>query len=135
MTRPELVITSATKERTPGSNAALLEDELGWFRGVLDQRLRLHAGESAAEPLDALPPPSLAAADSAPYARTVLELGLDTPERLLLLLAFLPHLQPSALDPFFIRNRSLERNFTEFGGLVGKAHGGFLPTGETAMFL
>jgi hypothetical protein len=35
----------------------------------------------------------------------------------------------------FIRNKSLERGFAEFGGRKGEAHGGFLPTLETAAFL
>jgi AAA+ superfamily predicted ATPase len=39
------------------------------------------------------------------------------------------------LDLFFVRNKNLDRGFTEFGGWQGKQHGGFLPTGETAMFL
>jgi hypothetical protein len=39
------------------------------------------------------------------------------------------------LDPFMIQNESLHRRFTEFGGLVGASHGGFLPTFETAIFL
>src|SRR5690606_8811864 len=56
-------------------------------------------------------------------------------ERLLLMLALIPHIYPQALDMFFHRNSSTERGFTEFGGLKGGAHSGFLPTGETAVFL
>lgn len=46
-----------------------------------------------------------------------------------------PHVRPDVLDVFFIQNRALERRFTEFGGVTGISHGGFLPTGETALFL
>jgi hypothetical protein len=52
-----------------------------------------------------------------------------------LILAYLPHVRPDVLDVFFIQNRALERRFTEFGGVAGTSHGGFLPTGETALFL
>ena len=39
------------------------------------------------------------------------------------------------LDPFFTKSTDYNRGITEFGGLKGDNHGGFLPTGETAAFL
>src|SRR6185369_14000333 len=36
---------------------------------------------------------------------------------------------------FFNRNQNTERGHTEFGGVKGMAHSGFLPTGETVLFL
>lgn len=120
------------------ANARVLAAEIDWFRAVLDLRLRLHAGESAdlADPLDCLPPPELPSAEpTPPYAAVVADAELDGAERLVLMLALLPHLKPDALDLFFLQNRSLERRFTEFGGVPGVAHGGLLPTGETALFL
>jgi hypothetical protein len=36
---------------------------------------------------------------------------------------------------FFIQNSTFNRGFTEFGGVKGVNHGGFLPTGETLMFI
>lgn len=118
------------------SHAAVLEREIEWFREVLDHRMRLHGGEEGLEPdpLAACPPPALPPTGS-PYAEVARGLGLGAAERLVLILAFLPHLQPEVLDPFFIHNRGLDRRFTEFGGLVGQSHGGFLPTAETAMYL
>ncbi|WP_198164770.1 ATP-binding protein [Roseateles depolymerans] len=62
-------------------------------------------------------------------------LGLDADERLLLALALAPHLRPALLDLLFVRNRNLDRGFSEFGGWRGRSHGGFLPTAETAAFL
>jgi adenylate kinase family enzyme len=56
-------------------------------------------------------------------------------ERIVLLLALMPHLSPQSLDLFFIRNQQLDRPYTEFGGWKGASHNGFLPTGETAAFL
>ncbi|WAC71470.1 ATP-binding protein [Roseateles sp. SL47] len=63
------------------------------------------------------------------------ELTLDADERLILALALAPHLRPSLLDLLFVRNRNLDRGFSEFGGWKGRSHGGFLPTAETAAFL
>ncbi len=56
-------------------------------------------------------------------------------EHIVLLLALMPHLNPQVLDLFFIRNKNLDRPYTEFGGWEGSIHNGFLPTGETAAFL
>lgn len=117
-------------------NAACIASEIDWFRQILDLRIRLHAGQETecADPLTAFPPPELPASGS-PYAEVVRSLGLGAAERLVLVLAFIPHVAPAVLDSFFIPNRGLERRFTEFGGLIGMSHGGFLPTGETAMYL
>lgn len=56
-------------------------------------------------------------------------------EKVVLLLALMPHIYPQALDLFFIQNKELDRPYTEFGGWKGISHSGFLPTGETAVFL
>ncbi|MCE9672077.1 ATP-binding protein [Myxococcus stipitatus] len=117
------------------SNAAFLHEELAWFGQMLDLRLRQHAGEALPRPfLDVHPPPPLAPPGT-PYADVLRDFSLRPAERLLLALAFVPHVRPEALDAFFIRNQALDRRFTEFGGLVGASHGGFIPTGETALFL
>lgn len=118
------------------TNAAFIREEIAWFREVLDLRMKLHSGEAEtpADPMEAAgPPPPLAA--GAPYAEVIRKLELGAAERLVLLLAYLPHVRPDLLDVFFIQNRALERRFTEFGGVTGLSHGGYLPTGETAMFV
>jgi hypothetical protein len=127
--------TLTTETATVG-NAQVIARELEWLRALIELRLRLHAGErEPCDPLDVCPPPELPEQRGAPYAEAVRALGLHAAERLVLALAFAPHVRPDLLDPFFIQNRALERRFTEFGGLLGLAHGGFLPTGETALFL
>ena len=56
-------------------------------------------------------------------------------ERVVVMLALMPHIKPQALDTFFLQNGTLDRQFTQFGGWKGLSHGGFLPTGETAAFI
>ena len=56
-------------------------------------------------------------------------------ERVIGMLALMPHIKPQALDTFFLQNGALDRQFTQFGGWKGLSHGGFLPTGETAVFI
>ena len=60
---------------------------------------------------------------------------LSWEEKIVLLLALMPHVSPQSLDLFFILNKNLDRPYTEFGGWKGTSHTGFLPTGETAAFL
>lgn len=56
-------------------------------------------------------------------------------ERIVFLLALAPHLHPQSLDILFVQNKDIDRPYTEFGGRKGISHGGFLPTGQTAVFI
>lgn len=56
-------------------------------------------------------------------------------ERIVTMLALMPHVCPHILDIFFVQNKNFDRQYTEFGGWKGLSHGGFLPTGETAAFI
>jgi len=121
-------------EPTAAANGAMLERELAWLGLVLQARLCLHFGQ----PCDVgdvreLPPPQLD--DGSTYAQLVRSMGAGFDERLVLALALAPHVRPQLLDTLFVRNRNLDRGFTEFGGTQGKSHAGFLPTCETAVFL
>lgn len=124
---------------TPSSPAALgatLARELDWLAAVLDVRLKLYFGlDSPVTAVEDLPAPELLPAPADPYAQAVTRKKLGWAERLVLALALAPHLRPQLLDPLFVRNATYDRAFTEFGGLRGKHHPGFLPTGETALFL
>jgi hypothetical protein len=116
-------------------NAAVIDREISWFREILDSRFKYHGQEKAGpDPLEHIKPPALPKNDT-PYAAVIRTFDMGPAERLALILAYVPHIKPEILDPFLIHNQSVQRRFTEFGGLTGQSHGGFLPTGETAMFL
>lgn len=115
------------------ANAAVIERELAWLSRAIEQRLALHF-ENSSGPRELPPPPDLAGAHG-PYARMALDLRLDAPARLLLALAFAPHIKPQALDPFLMLNPDTGRRFTEFGGWTGERDGGCWPTIDTARFL
>lgn len=116
-------------------NAAVIDREISWFREILDLRFKHHGQEKTGpDPLDQIKPPALPKNNS-PYAAVVRAFDMGVAERLALILAYIPHIKPEILDPFLIHNQSVQRRFTEFGGLTGQSHGGFLPTGETAMFM
>ena len=113
-----------------------LERDLAWFEKVLEARLKSYFGTNAKAASPATPPdPPHLVGSSSPYARFVTEHELSVPERLALLLALIPSVRPQLLDVLWTRNDGTQRGFTEFGGRQGNSHGGFVPTGETALFL
>jgi hypothetical protein len=73
--------------------------------------------------------------DHSVYAEFVKYYKLSPDERIILMLALMPHVQPHLLDVFFWTNKNTGRGYTEFGGLKPSRHSGFLPTLETAFFL
>jgi hypothetical protein len=60
---------------------------------------------------------------------------LSDEEYLLILLALAPHVQPQFLDQIIQENLPQPGDFPQIGGVRGKHFRGFLPTGETALFL
>ena len=116
------------------ANAGDLDADLDWFARVLDARLKGYfGGAGAPDPLSIAPPPLEHGRSE--YARFVRESRVPPSTRLVLLLALIPHVRPQLLDVLWTRNEVTKRGFTEFGGMQGANHGGFIPTGETAAFL
>ncbi|MBY0572280.1 MAG: ATP-binding protein [Undibacterium sp.] len=113
-----------------------LELEITWFAKVCDARFQAYFQHSAPENSiqELCPPPDLNASDT-PYAKLVRELNMGFNERVILMLALMPHLRPQVLDLFLLLNSALGRGYSEIGGWRGKVHSGFLPTCETAAFI
>lgn len=117
------------------SNAEALTLELAWFQQVLEFRLKDHQGkDNTVKTIFEMPPPDLEEHPSV-MAKLIVHYEMNLAERLLLMLAIIPEVKPELLDPLSQQNKKLNRAYSEFGGYMGRYHGGFLPTGETAMFL
>jgi len=117
------------------ANAASLEREVEWLTAVLEARISLYFEQPVKwSDVRQISPPDLVG-DTSEFAQLVTQYDMSFDERVLLILALLPHIRPQALDMLFTRNKNLERGFAEFGGRRGDAHGGFLPTLETAAFV
>lgn len=117
------------------NNAKDLAVDLQWFIKLLDTRLRVHkTGKTAATDISSFVPPDISKGKSV-YADFVRHYKLTAAERLLLLLCLIPNIKPEILDPLFLINPKYERGHTEFGGLKGRQHGGFIPTGETFLII
>ncbi len=116
-------------------NAVDLGCELHWFKHVLDARFKSYFdNEPTNDAIWSISPPDLGDSSS-PYAQLMRHYNLSLPERLVLLLALIPHIRPQLLDRFFLKNDQTERGLTELGGWHSTTHGGFIPTGETVAFL
>ena len=117
------------------SNAQDLEKELQWFQQVLDTRIKLYFNNDAShDSIFEIAPPDLS--DSASnYAKLVMHYPMSFSERVVLVMALIPHVRPNIFDILYTKNESFNRGFTEFGGINGKYHGGMLPTGETINFI
>lgn len=104
-----------------------------WFQQVLDTAIRLYfKQECEINSLPEVAPPHTAWWEE----MTGLSGGqISFEEKVVIMLALMPHLYPQALDIFFVNNKNFDRPYTEFGGWKGLSHGGFLPTGETAVFI
>lgn len=117
------------------SDIADLKSELGWFSKILDTRYRNYFEKREKFfTIDSIPPPEYKN-NSSIYADFINYYKLNPAERIVLALSLIPHVKPCLLDIFFTKNETYNRGFTEFGGIKGEYYSGFLPTGETAMFI
>lgn len=116
-------------------NAKSLEKDLKWFYEIVSARMSTHFKLNGANAsiFEIQPPPI--EPEASRYENFIGHYNLTFAERLVLLLALVPHVKPELLDVFFQKNQNLERGYSEFGGIQGAHHGGFIPTGETAMFI
>ena len=116
-------------------NARDLELELAWFARVLDTRFKLYFDEPCEhQEVFEVDPPDLHEGAS-DYASFLRHYQLTFPERLAVVLSLVPHVRPQLLDIFFMRNKTFDRKFTEFGGAKQGSEAEFAPSVETLAFL
>jgi len=116
-------------------NANTLNKELDWMERIIAFRFNSYFEGTKKENLTPeLIPPKIEN-DSSVFAKFISHYELAPIERLAIILVLSPHLRPEALDCFFKKNKKYSRGFTEFGGIAGKQHSGFIPTAETLVFI
>ncbi|QJD98370.1 ATP-binding protein [Mucilaginibacter robiniae] len=116
------------------ANANTATQELQWFSTVIAARGAISFNNDKAQPQVASILPPDVSQDASPYAAIIRQFNMGHAERFVLILALVPHLQPELLDILLMKNSATDHPFTQLGGQKG-AHGGYLPTGETAVFL
>ncbi len=114
------------------SNAVSLSKEFNWVSNFISSQMNSYfqANDTTTE-INAVDLTN----DESTYAEFIKYYNFNIEERIILLIAMAPHVCPQLLDCFFLKNSTYARSFTEFGGLKGTTHNGFLPTGETTIFL
>ena len=116
-------------------NAAFIEQELQWFQELILLRGKITFEQSANNKrIEELPLPSVNEFKCT-YTELIKKYNMRMEERLVLLLALIPHIKPSLLDLLHMKNELYDIPFTEFGGIRNENTKGYLPTGETALFL
>ncbi|WP_046744092.1 ATP-binding protein [Kordia zhangzhouensis] len=112
-----------------------IHKEIDWLHEVIHHVISMYLQhEGAKTHWTELAMPDISETDT-PFANCIKEWNLTNIERVALILAIAPHIRPEILDIFFGQNKMYNRGFTEFGGVIDKAHSGFLPTGQTLFYL
>lgn len=115
-------------------NADHISAELDWLERVINYRIRENFDDAFEKDDSILRAPVLSEPESV-YSRFVRMFALKNDERLALILCLAPTLRPQVLDAFFLRDQNTNRGFSRFGGAPTTGYNGFLPTGETFLFL
>ena len=108
-----------------------MREYIEWFSQVLTAAIQLYfRQECDYNRLEEVHPPRNGWMEA-----VTAQTDINFEERIVIMLALMPHVCPQVLDIFFVQNKDFDRQYTEFGGWKGLSHGGFLPTGETASFI
>lgn len=107
----------------------VLEEGLAHLELVIGQRMNgLENGELTLPPLPAN-------GIQTPLTTFVQQHQLSGEEYLILLMGLAPHIQPDFFDQVIQSHLDQAGDYPKLGGVRGKQYRGFLPTGETALFL
>ena len=124
--------TNGVSNMAGNSGTSFIELEKKWFLDTLKNSIHFHA--KGIKPAKDLQPPSVKNWKH-PYPELLKRLDLGKEERLILMLGLLPHIQPHKMDEVIAAGLERVGDFPQIGGVRGKNFRGFLPTGETALYL
>jgi hypothetical protein len=108
-----------------------IEDEVKWLGAIIDFRFTDYFKQNEVESFPEAP----LLDDESYYSSLISKLKLSIEERILIIIALVPHIKPAVLDSFFTKNVLIDRVYTEFGGMKGEKHSGIIPTAQTAAFI
>ncbi|MEO6040061.1 MAG: ATP-binding protein, partial [Saprospiraceae bacterium] len=108
-----------------------LTTSLTFLRALLRARLAAYLGQ----PSLAVPTVPLLQEDETPFTRFVQHKRLNGEEFVALLTALAPHVQPGLFDEVMQEYFPQGGDFPALGGAKGLNYRGFLPTGDTVLFL
>jgi hypothetical protein len=116
-------------------NVQTLQTALHYLAQVIQWRLASYFGSTPhpGKPLPA-PPDNWLAPETA-LSRFIQTHQLDLFEQLTVLIALAPHLQPDFFDQAITAQLPEAGEYPQIGGWRGSSHRGFLPTGDTVLFI
>lgn len=123
------------KQIPSSPNLQTLETALTYLAEVIHWRISTYFGENAPSQTAMPNPPADWLSTDTPFGRFIHQHQLDLAEQLTLLIALAPHLQPNFFDQTITSQLPQAGDYPQIGGWRGKSHRGFLPTGETVLFL
>jgi AAA+ superfamily predicted ATPase len=111
----------------------MLQQYFQYLRKVTESRLNENLVQGAPFPPDTIPFPAIT--DGSPFHDFIAKHNLNSQEIIVLLIALAPHVDPVLFDELIQASIPTQGDFPQFGGQRGKNHRGFLPTGETVLFI
>lgn len=115
-------------------NALTYAKELDWLSKLIQSRLENHFSDRGKTNQIKTLLPAHQVQDSK-YAEWLLTNKLNSFERLVVISALASIYTPNVFDKFLIKNKGLDKRFTEFGGKVDEKNSRFIPTLETLIFI
>lgn len=114
-------------------NALHLQEELQWLSTVLAQRVA--EVQAAPATMQDMPAPPVLTGQASVYSKFVAHYKLNAAERLMLVLALQPWLDPLLPERVVQQGGVVMLQFAWYGGVRSPRYQGVLPTGETVLFL
>ena len=116
-------------------NALAINQYFKFLAGILQQRLSQYFEEGQYPTKLGDVQKLVSAKDDSELSIFIREHSLSPEEIIVLLLALAPHVRPAFFDPIISHSLAESGDFPQIGGTRGKQSRGFLPTGETALFI
>ena len=116
------------------NNSITIQNELNWLSDLIDNRLDFFFSSEVYKSFVSLSGPDLDedASNMAAFIKRDLS---DDFERLLIIGAMAANLFPEVYDRFLIKNKTLDKPYTEFGGRKNSDTNYFEPTLRTIVFI
>lgn len=113
-------------------NAETIYREINWLSSFIENRLNSYFSD---ENSFVIPTKPEIINDDSKYSQFVKSNNLNDIERFTLVVCLAQHFKPKVFDSFLIKNKSLDKRFTEFGGKMDQTNLIFIPTLETISFI
>jgi AAA+ superfamily predicted ATPase len=124
-----------TRISPPLSRFVYFNELLRTLESSLTKRLHVCFNKTEPDSATCLLDPLPAANSNTPLSKFIRDNELDTESQYLLLLALTPFLKAELFDKAIQAAIPGAGDYPQLGGFRGRQHRGFLPTGETALFL